>query len=67
MDLVDEVSSMDWRFTFPAGGTPMSILETLYGPLSQQDIDALAAAAQTAYDWPSVLPQVAAIPPEYLD
>ena len=39
----------------------MSILETLYGPLSQQDIDALAAAAQ------AVLPQVAAIPPECLD
>jgi len=67
MDLVDEVSSMDWRFTFPAGGTPMSILETLYDPLGQQDIDALVAAAQAAYDWPSILAQVEAIPPEYLD
>ena len=44
----------------------MSILETLYGPLSQQDIDALVAAL-AACDWPSILAQVAAIPPEYLD
>ena len=45
----------------------MSVLETLYGPLSQQNIDVLVAAAQAAYDWPSILAQVAAIPPEYLD
>ena len=67
LDLVDEVTSLDWRSSFPAGGTPIGLLETLYGPLAQQEVDQLVAEARQAYDWQAIVDQVAAIPPEYLD
>lgn len=67
LGLVDEVTSMDWRSTFPAGGNPIEVLETLYGPLTQPEIDQLVAEAKQAYDWLAIVDQVSAIPDEYLD
>ncbi len=67
VDLLDKVTTLDWRSTFPSGVTPIEMLETLYGPLDQQAIDQLVAEAQQTYGWQAILDQVAAIPPECVD
>ena len=67
MDLIDEVATFDWRSTFPPNGSPIAVLETLFGPASALDVDQLVAKAKQDYDWASIAAQVAAIPIEYLD
>lgn len=67
LDLVDEVTASSWRTTFPSGGSPIDVVEMLYGPLSQAQIDALVNSAKQAYDWPAILNQVNAIAASYLD
>lgn len=67
MDLIDEVATYDWRSTFPPKGSPIAVLEALFGPASALDVDQLLAEAKQDYDWASIAAQVAAIPIEYLD
>ena len=67
LDLVNEDTSAGWRTPFPAGDTPIGILEARYGPMSQSIIQQLVDDAKVDYDWPSIVAQVNAIPLAYLD
>ncbi len=69
IDLLDEVTTADgdWRSTFPDGGSPIGVLERLYGPASHLDVEQLVEDAKQAYDWPAIAAQVAAIPSDNLD
>jgi hypothetical protein len=49
------------------GGSPIGLLEALYGPLSQSEIDTLVEEAKQAYNWQGIVDKVRAIPPQYID
>jgi hypothetical protein len=63
IELIDDAygSQSNYRSSFPSGGNPMKALETLCGPLSQNEMDALINDAKAAYNWQSILETAAAM------